>query len=359
MVEKMNIFVGLIFFIITSYVIFGRYKIKNIEGIERKSIVPYIWIVSIALICISGLRGINVGIDTVGYYNSFNFKMTQSFFQIFEGAEKEYGYKLFEYFVGRIFGEFQILLLLVAIFSVGTVSYLINKYSSNYLLSYILFVGLGFFTFGMSTIRQTIAIGFTLIAYEFIQKKQLKSFLITVIIASMFHITAVIFLPSYWLNKFKLNKKTSIFFIVMATVFIVFKDVIRDVLLNSFTASEYSSVATGGNKFYLFLVFSLILGVIYRKSLLTENEHNKSLFFMIVAAVFIMPITQFNPAVMRLYYYYSIFLIVYIPNILNAIKDKGIFLLGIYGYTLISLIWFFSNIIPTSRLENYLFFWQL
>lgn len=354
----MIVFIIILLILVTTHLIFDRFRFSDYRNQckERNSRI-YILIVSFMLISISGLRGLSVGIDTYAYYLRFNSLKALDITEIFLGLNNEYGFRLFEYIVGRIFGEFQVLLVLVAILYIGAISYIIYKYSLSPLLSYILFIGLGFFTFGMSAIRQTMAIGFTVIAFKYIPKKQLTKFLFFTILASTFHITALIFIPSYWFNKFKLNKKSIFFFAVIALILVIFKGEIREALIN-LSGKKYASVETGGYKYYFLMVFSLIIGFVYRKSLIEKLGINQYLFFMIIAATIIIPITQFHPAVMRLYYYYSIFLIVYIPNILMTINDKAIRLIGIYGYTATSLILFFTSILSTSRLERYLFFWQ-
>jgi hypothetical protein len=224
-------------------------------------------------------------------------------------------------------------------------------------MSYILFIGFGFYTFGMSAIRQTIAMAIVIIAFEYMKEKKLKNFLISTILASTFHVTALIFLPCYWFVKFKLNKKILLLFIVVAIVLFGLQDKIRGIL-NIYARLEYGVEITGGFGMYFFIVFSVILGIVYRIPFIKENDYNKYFFFMMVASTIILPITQFNPAVMRLYFYNFIFMIIYIPNILSVIHNRIIQLIGISAYTLTSIIWFFYEIIRVSELENYRFFWQ-
>ena len=109
---------------------------------------------------------------------------------------------------------------------------------------------------------------------------------------------------------------------------------------------------------YFLMIVSTLIGVIYRKPFIAQNEDNKYFFYMMVASTMIMPITQFNPTAMRLYFYFFIFMIIYIPNLLRAINDRMIRLIGITGYALTAIIWFFTSTIYTAQLEKYMFFWQ-
>ncbi len=317
----------------------------------------YIYIVSFMLIAVAGLRDVSVGIDTFQYENTYDKIKQLSFSELFVAGQVEPGYRLLQYTIEQLFGDFQFVLIFVAILYVGVVSRLIYKYSNSPLMSYILFIGFGFYTFGMSAIRQTIAMSIVIIAFEYMKEKNLKKFLISTILASTFHVTALIFLPCYWFVKFKLNKKILLLFIVVAIVLFGLQDKIRGIL-NIYARLEYGAEITGGFGMYFFIVFSVILGIVYRIPFIKENDYNKYFFFMMIASAIILPITQFNPVVMRLYFYNFIFMIIYIPNILSVIHNRIIQLIGMSAYTLTSIIWFFYEIIRVSELENYRFFWQ-
>jgi len=316
----------------------------------------YIYFVSFMLAVILGLRGISIGIDTIAYYNSFNKIKNLSLFQALD-VKVEPGYRLFEFIVGRVFGNYQYLLIIAAILYITVISYHIYKYSSNPMFSYLLFILFGFYTFALSTTRQIIAIGFVMIAFKYIKEKKIFKYMFFVILAFSFHMTAIIFLPCYWFNMFKLSKKTIILFISIALVVIGLKDDIRIFLINN-SKNEYMPMETGGNKMYLFMLASVALGIVFRKQLIRNNDSNKYLFYMMVVSAILMPVTQFNPAVMRLYFYFFIFMIIYIPNLLIVIKDKAIRLICISGYTLIGIVWFFTSIIHIGQIDHYLFFWQ-
>lgn len=352
----MIMFAILLFFIIITYPFFKK-KCALVSGeIIKTNNRSYIYIVSFALISLLGLRGVSVGIDTVTYNNIYNSTKYLSLSQTLD-QNIEYGYSFFEYVVNVFFGDFQFLLIIVAFLFIGVVSYHIYKYSKNPMLSYALFIVYGFYSFAMSATRQTIAIALVMIAYEYMKKKKLLKFIICVFLASSFHISALIFLPVYWFNKFELNKKAIFILFLLGLLLLGFKDEFQT-LLNSYARIEYSAIETGGNGMYIFMLISVLLGIIYRKPFAARNENNKYLLYMMVSALLIMPITQFHPAVMRLYFYFFIFLIIYIPNILSSINDRLIRNVGVGLYFITGVIWFFTSIIHIEKLESYMFFWQ-
>lgn len=155
----------------------------------------------------------------------------------------------------------------------------------------------------MSTTRQTIAIALAMIAFKYIKEKKIFRFLFWVLLASSFHITALIFLPCYWLNKFKFNRKTIFLFIVIGLAAIEFKSQIQ-LLLRTYARIDYGSAETGGYKLYLVMLASVLLGIIYRKPFVSKNDNNKYLFYMMVVSAVIMPVIKLHPVMMRLYYYF-------------------------------------------------------
>lgn len=352
----------MIYFTILSAIILIFYPISQKKYIDinkvktRSNSTSYIVIISTCLIIMLGLRGVNVGIDTPYYYNSFN---SMAHFSLNEVIQRniEIGFSVFQYIISRLFGNFYIFNTIVAAMYVGVVSYIIKKYSSNPVLSYLFFIFFGFYSFAMSATRQTLAITLTLIAFDFIRQRKLWKFIFFCLLAVSFHSSAIVFLPAYWFNKLKVNRKTLLLFLFIGVALIFLKDQVR-MLLNSYARLQYSSIETGGQNMYIFFVISLILGILYRKSFVLKSESNKYLLYMIIATVILMPITQFHPAVMRLYFYYSIFQILYIPNLLYSIKDKAIRSIGSFLYVSVGAIWFFSSVLYSTKLVNYLFFWQ-
>lgn len=353
----MLIYSSLILLVLFFYPLVGKkYFIQNGLKIKKNNNI-YIIVVSLVLVLVLGLRGLTVGIDTINYYNLFTYVKNMELNQLFVGISFEYGYRMLQYVIGLAFNEYQFLLICVASFYILVVSHHIYKYSKNPNLSYILFILYGFYTFAFSTTRQTIAIAFIMIAYEFIDKRQLLRFLSFVLIAASFHITALIFIPSYWITKFKFNKFTISLFAIITLLMLYFRPVIV-LFLNSIARNEYTYIETGGNLLFLFMVISVFLGIVYQKKFLIEDNNNKLLFYMLCMSILIMPITKFHPAMMRLTYYYFIFMIIYIPNLVSVIKDPIIRIVGYTGYVFIGLFYFYTNVIPSARLGNYLFFWQ-
>ena len=342
--------------IVLLYPLIGKRKCL-IDGVLTKTNnLYYIAIVSTVLIVIAGFRDVTIGIDTLNYKNIFDFVNLYGFDKLLYQST-ETGYTLFQILIGKAFGDFQMLLIISAFFYIGVISYLIFNYSKNPMISYLLFIFFDFYTFSFSGIRQTLAITFVLLAFIQIKNKKIFQFLALVMIASTFHITALIFLPTYWLGKFKFSRKNLFFFFLCGLILFLTKDYFQ-MVMNNYARISYDAAETGGFRLYIVMITTVIIGIIYRKPFKLSNSVNVYLFYMMVSAVVIFPIIRFNPVTLRLYYYFFIFMIIYVPNILSVIKDKAILFIGTIFYLFIGSFWFFTSIINSKQLIPYLFFWN-
>ncbi|MHB1461984.1 MAG: EpsG family protein [Armatimonadota bacterium] len=352
----MLVYAILLTIIVVLYPLFSR-DVVDIDG--HKFIVnskKYVVIVAGLLALLIGFRGLTVGIDTTQYFDTFQTIRgmdTTSFFS----QNSEVGYRILQYVVDYALGNFQYLLVIEAILYMGVIAYHIYRYSSSPVYSYLLFVVYGFYTFSMSTIRQTIAMAIVMIAYEYIKKKNLPAFLGIVLLASSFHQSALVFLPSYWFNKFRLNQKSLAVLAVTGLLMFYYRGYIQNII-RPLSRSYYGDMETGGSRMYLLLLVTVILGVVYSRALHLMGDNNRYLLFMMIASAVIMPITQFNPVVMRLYFYYFIFMIIYIPNLVFAISNKVTRITVGTAYLVTGALYFFLSSLSGSQLESYRFFWQ-
>lgn len=109
----------------------------------------------------------------------------------------------------------------------------------RHLLPYALFF---FFTYGqlftnLNIIRQGLAISILLYSIKYIYEHKFKAFLFYIGLASLFHITSIIFLLAYWLGNIKLNfiKQTKIqllLYVVSIIISFSFQTIIVAILSN-------------------------------------------------------------------------------------------------------------------------------
>lgn len=315
----------------------------------------YFYFVGFILIIVSGFRGVDVGIDTYTYSQIFKTIINQDLSVSFISLDLEKGFVLFNYLVAVLFGDnFQVLLIIASLFFIFTVGLIVYEYSEIAWMSFYLFIALGYYTFGMSGMRQAIAIGFTLLSYHLVKRGKIFISIITFVLAILFHYSAVIFLPIYFIRRLKINNinvLVSLFLIVLIKLYAIY----IFSFMNGFARTPYEEVETGGVLMYYFIVITAVFGYYYRVRL---NRKDDDLFFMMIATIALWPIAQINQAMFRITFYYSFFIVVFMPNSLKLVEDKRLRL--IYGavYLLVTSYFFYEKVLfDGSMLIPYRLFW--
>lgn len=314
----------------------------------------YCLVISIFLIVLLTLRHDFVGTDTPGYrwiYAYLGKVDIPTSLSYIDG-----GFALLNKMLSYFSFDFRFLLFIQAIFYIGTISFIIVKYSRTPALSYFIFMTFGYFIFA-TTMRQAIAQSFTMLAFHQIKKKNIKLFVLFVITASLFHMSALIFLPAYWFDKFEFNKKTIALIISLILLIYAFREVIGMFII-SLNKNEYDITQTGGYLLLLFYFTLLALGLIYNKVFIINNTNNKILYYFMAASLALIPISKMNPAFFRITNYYSIFIILYIPSLISCIKDKAIKSITFVFIIALGFFYFYYKIPSYGiRMHPYIFYW--
>lgn len=199
---------------------------KNIDNqtIEYKSgNISLFWaIVSFsALIFFIGIRS-GYG-DTYAYiYNFNNFSVDINIFDIFKSDSDQKGYDILVYiFKKYISKDYSFFFFALAIFQGLTVVKLYYKYSCNFFMSVYLFIASTSFTWMMNGIRQFISVCLILYFFDCIIERKFWKFIVVLIIATLIHQTAILWLPIYFVVSFE-PWSLKIWSCIAATILLVF-----------------------------------------------------------------------------------------------------------------------------------------
>ncbi|WPL42904.1 EpsG family protein [Priestia megaterium] len=322
------------------------------EKILEKQINRKMWLVFLLLplFFMAALRAPTVGTDTLNYYQSYLIISQESFFS--ESASRmEIGYVMLARLLSTLgldFLGFQIVTTAFIFFSFGK---FILKYSKNIAFSVYFFVASRMFFATMNISRQYIAVAILLLSVEFIKKRQFLKFFLIVLLASLFHTTAIVFLVIYPIVQLRLNFKKTIVFISLGIVSGILFDYIVQLFIN--ITGRYQEYLAGGYfnfegnvaiYFNLLINFSFfIVGVLIRywdipikmnnncdklkglgirKVKLISNE---TIWYASCLITFILSIVGLNSTIMdRIETYFTVFFLAYIPSLVQGIKSKEI-----------------------------------
>ncbi|WP_215144719.1 EpsG family protein [Exiguobacterium qingdaonense] len=285
------------------------------------------WFVSFATIqwiVLSGFRHITVGDDTAQYKALFLQSQTlplgaftDRFFEIVFTESEDPGYYLFQRLLQYVITDYQAYLVIVALIFMIPLGYFIYKYSSEPLISFLLFSVLFYEFFAITGLRQTIATALVvLIGYHFVRTRKLGWFLLVVFVAMTIHKSAFIFLPFYFLANKQLTKTYLITMFGVIIGLFLFRNTFFDLLVQVSGYDTYNALdGAGAVNFSLMLITVLLVALWRREDILAHNPAAIHFFNALLLAACFLPLTFINPSMMRLVQYFSLFLLLMIPEI--------------------------------------------
>lgn len=255
--------------------------------------------------------------------------------------KEETGFLVFLKITSFLTSDFNVVLVIFGTIWLMAFSYIITKYSSNLVLSYIL---LFLLVYGQSlfVLRQHLAIPIILLTYDAIISRKLVRFIILVLIASSFHTSAIIWFPMYF---FYASKKP--YYVVAVIVLVVFglTFAISNIdFLNSRMVIDYSSyinqnVLNDNNN--IPLVIGAFYGICYflfmKKNVLNDGL-NRLLFISIFIDIILFAVSDTLVLVTRLALYYHVAIIFIVPLTTKAINNSivtvvyTVFTIAIFTY---------------------------
>jgi len=163
------------------------------------------FLISIVIIYMAAVRK-DVGYDFYSYQKIFKHvhNSSESILYLSQKYNTEVGF----IFLCKISETFPMLIFIVACISIIPKMYFIYINSNNRLLCLAMYFSSIFITYDMGVMRQGIAIAIMFFSIKYIEQRNLKRFILSIIIATSFHISAVIFIPLYFLSNKRLTKKT-------------------------------------------------------------------------------------------------------------------------------------------------------
>lgn len=311
-------------------------------------------------------RAYSVGIDTQMYYIRYTRSAQYTFFQmLFHYKELRYGtseigYMCLECLVKQFGFDFRVMLFIVGVLFISSVLWFIYEFSENHIISILLFVCLGYMSYSMCFMRQFVALSFCLYSIQYIQKKKIKKFLIFVLVGALFHTSAVIFIPLYFVSSIELTKsikRKGLIVIALSNLFggVLFSIVVR------FARIDYARSALGGGMgMNLYLLVTALIALYFSDRLIAQSKENQLLIWMAIISAIVFPIVMRVAAMHRTAYYYTIGSIALIPNLIRSISSKTHKLIFLAFYIWIAIYYLF-NVVGGSN-NGYLpfnFYWQV
>ena len=240
-------------------------------------------------------RGVNVGSDTIMYYNNdfyanLEFSLESKFeisFQLISYAINMYGINPRWCLYSLSFLTFLFLYLSVKRYH--------KLFGTSYVCFFVFYFLLGFYALAFNISRQMLAVSILLYAYSFLFENNRKRlyFLFYTLLASSFHISSIIFLPVIFINKISVSKISFIhifsLLFILFTVVVLSKNYILSYVMSKFGALEiygtYVEDAATSDKSFLgmlidYIEFFMSMFVYYWLSKKIQNTTLSNLFLL-------------------------------------------------------------------------------
>lgn len=263
-----------------------------------------------------------LGVDVYNYRSRFFQYANMSFMDVLKFPDFEKGYIFINKIIQLFSKDFWVFKAVLYFMTFTLFSYVIYKSSKYISVSYLFYIGFGFLGFNFCILRQALAVSLCFWSYRFIKEKKWLPFVLTVIIATTIHQTAICYLLLYpivhgvYKDKFGIKKILLIFFaITIGNIFLPF--------FFRFSDNDYSGAVvsgTGYNMLFLYACLIILIGFLLKHL----NEHDlEDEYNALFAVVYFQVDAIFFSLISRIVNYFNIMFSIVVPNLIFRYKKKN------------------------------------
>lgn len=334
-----------------------RNKVVNHQdlAIRMKYELKYCQIVCFIIILMAALRSVSVGTDTPGYLSDYLGMPFYDFYGIDERYEGYIGY----YYTSKVFSlvdlPVQVWFGFVEALYVFAIFIFTKRFSKDKLLSILVFVTVGLFTFSLAGLKQVMSMSFMIFAFlSFLDKKYVLT--VTFISIGFFcHSVGLIFLAAFPLYLIREKKYFLPMVVLTAILTILYGQLILATMVETLGNEHFEGYLEKDTSytsvtliFYVSILVMAFAGYKYYKQ--AESSLARFMLGMSVIVCVMQALSEISPNLFRLAICYAPFLMIFLPNSCYYAKNKTMtfFIIG-------SIVFYF---LYTSRNTPYSFFWQ-
>lgn len=283
---------------------------------KRKELFVFIFLF---LTCISGVRGIDVGVDNRQYLQIFNAISAGSNYSI------EPGWVFLNKLSSLLSNNYLYFLTIVSIFTLFPVFFVVNKCSPYIYLSIFIFYALHLYCGGFNIMRQYLGVSIVLLAYYNLKNgKNKKAFLIWLLSCS-FHYSCFLAIIVFFHKKIQMSFNKAFILILVG---FMFGSIINAQIVDFISFSEYTHIARFRENTILAATLTILIDILMLFIIKTMNKELLNSFW---GKIFVLSIFVFNSTYTlhfsaRIYSLFAISQILVLPMYIksNTKLNKGI-----------------------------------
>lgn len=329
----------------------------------KKKVLPsYFFIIPsfVLLFIISAFRG-DFTTDYTNYTVLFKKINWFGFSDVFAIFDHEVGFLFLNRLIG-VFTDNAVYLFAITTFIILFGFYhQFNKYSVNIWLSILMFVTVGSYYASFNITRQILAVAIIFMGSRYLYERKFFKYLGVALVASLFHMTALIMVPFYFILNLRIRLKNLFYILIGSVALIVFFDPILS-FIQLFVYANYTDNAWGMDgqaiaNVVLPIAF-LIFTIFHSKKLDSKNNTMHRIWFnaIIFYALFNVLALQVE-MVERLGRFFAPYALLLIPFIFSKMQNK--YLRFIYMMVLVAVLILYNYItLSDSVFDPYYFIWD-
>lgn len=316
--------------VINSAIVYNRrIRIKGVFG--EDSIIRWILqfcFIFYPVILFYGFRE-HVGNDYQTYLSYYKYFRSNISIKTITHTYMEPGYVILNVIADALFEDNYGIFLVTGIVLFGflyMVLYKMKKQISMPMAIFIYFMTC--YSFACNGVRQSIAAILVLYAYTYMMERRFWKFLCCLIMASLFHTSAIFCVVFYLLVLIRpqAQKLVKIMLVGGGIIAILLKNQIVAVLANLSLYSSYStwtgSGLINGTSFMLYVVPTIVLVEIYKGELIKNNPRYETYVTLLYVQIPFQSLGVFNAVMERMAVYCSVVEVILIPMIYKAINNR-------------------------------------
>ena len=316
-----------------------KYKLAfcSLEHYDRKLEKSYrffVFLTAAVLIFVAGVR-YRVGTDYMSYTIGYETRAEHLWQDIIEFSEPGLGF--IAYISHYIYDDYATMIFIASIITVGAHVVTINKYSEDFFFSMMLYIFIGAWHGSFNGIRQYLAAAVLFLGHRYLLQRSFWKYLLVVLAAACFHLTAFVMLPVYFLVREKIDIKT-------ISLVLLTGDVLFEIMgfIKGRDQSEYEYMTTDVNIFRILVAFApLLLMVFARKRFLTDTENAFYVIMLVINAVFLFA-TSGSAYLARIGIYTDVYATLAFPKLLKVFQKRDRNVLKFIILALYGLYWFYE-----------------
>lgn len=227
----------------------------------------------VAMVLVAGMRGSSVGTDTSGYARGYEAERVSTLTDVWD-RRSEPGYFLLSLAARYASDNYWAILTASAVLVIFCYMWTIYRLSTSPTISLFVFITMGHYTFFFNGARQGLAAAVCCLAFTSLIAGRFWRYAFFVAIAFLFHRTAILTLPLYFVFRRRCSFWYVAALMVGAAVFVCFLQVFLSlgVFINERYAIYGEMEAVGGRWLTVFYVLLSVFFLLFRPAVVAEDR---------------------------------------------------------------------------------------